>query len=192
MSTTKKNSPAKITKTVTASKDENKPSSKIILFLKNNKAATILSIALIVIISWFSIKLSSNESKFIDEKTQLISQHKIAIDSLKSRHLEVTTTVFSWSVRSELLRNNSESINQLISLFVKASGADLVQLINPEDNSISHSSDKKYEGNNYPDFNFTSTTMTILNEGNDVKIITPIMGYNNLLGILYVEIRKEK
>jgi hypothetical protein len=164
----------------------------LVAFLKNNKAATVLSILLLTVFIWLSVKLHLNEKSFINEKKQLITQHESTMDSLQINHLQFATKVFSWSVRSELLRNNTENLNQLLTLFIRESGADLVQIINPEDKTVLLSSDKKYEGNSYSgNFNFNVNNTVVLEEGTDVIIITPVMGFNKKIGVLIVKVRKK-
>lgn len=164
---------------------------KLIAFMKNNKAATVLSVLLLVVIIWFSFKIHINENKFNSEKTQLISLYENKIDSLQIKHIEFVTEVLSWSVRSELLRNNTENLNQLLTVFVKASGADLVQILNNEDKIVLLSTNKKFEGLSYSgllDFEINKTM--VLEDSGVVKIFTPIMGFNSMIGILIVEFRK--
>jgi hypothetical protein len=58
-------------------------------------------------------------------------------------------------------------------VFVKESGADLVQLINPEDKMVLISSDKKYEGSTYSgNLNFDLDNPIVIKEGSNVKIVT--------------------
>jgi Ca2+/Na+ antiporter len=172
--------------------NQSKFKAKLIAFLKNNKAASVLTVLLLVVFMWFSIKIRMNEKNFNNEKTQLITQYESKIDSLQIKHLEFATEVFSWSVRSELLRNNTENLNQLLTVFVKESGADLVQIVNSEDKIIILSSDKKFEGVSYSGLlNFEIKKTMVLEDGGVVKIITPVMGFNNMIGILIVELRKE-
>lgn len=192
MSTEEKKNPGENESEPTQVKTRNKFMGKLGAFLKRNLAATGLSLLLLVVLIWFSGRLRINERNFNNEKTQLITQYESTIDSLQINHLEFATKVFSWSVRSELLRNNTENLNQLLTVFVKESGANLVQLINPEDNMVLVSSDKKYEGNPYSgNLNFELNKPTVLKEGNDVKIITPVMGYTDKIGILIVELKRE-
>jgi hypothetical protein len=171
---------------------EEKTGNKFVAFLKNNIVASILAILLVVVLIWFSVKMSINERNFEKEKAQLITHYEGKIDSLQIKHLEFATEVFSWSVRSELLRNNTENLSQLLTVFVQESGADLVQLINPEDRMVLLSSDKKFEGNPYSgNLDFESDNLTVLKEGGDVKIITSVMGFNNKIGVLIVELKKK-
>ena len=158
------------------SKTKNTFKEKIVGFFKNNKVATVLTVLLLVVFIWFSIKIRINEKNFNNEKTQLITQYESKIDSLQIKHLEFATEVFSWSVRSELLRNNTENLNQLLSIFVRQSGADLVQLVNPKDNIVLLSSDKKFEGTTLETTAFSNLTNTkVYTKEILVKIVSPVM-----------------
>ena len=158
------------------SKTKNTFKEKLVGFFKNNKVATVLTVLLLVVFIWFSIKIRINEKNFNNEKTQLITQYESKIDSLQIKHLEFATEVFSWSVRSELLRNNTENLNQLLSIFVRQSGADLVQLVNPKDNIVLLSSDKKFEGTTLETTAFSNLTNTkVYRKEILVKIVSPVM-----------------
>lgn len=164
---------------------------KMIAFLKNNKVVTILSVLLLIVFTWFSVKINSNEKKFLNEKSLLIAQYEREIDSLQIEQLVFSTEVFSWSVRSELIRNNDENLNQLLTVFVQESGANRIQLIHPKDKIVLMSSDKKFEGSTYTgelDLSVTKTTVVKTNEG--VQVITPVMGFNNKIGVLLVELKQ--
>ena len=121
----------------------------------------------------------------------MITQYESKIDSLQIKHLEFATEVFSWSVRSELLRENTENLNQLLTVFVQQSGADLVQLVNPKDNIVLLSSDKKFEGTSLETSAFSNlTSTTVYTEANSVKIVSPVMGFNDKIGVLLVVLNK--
>jgi hypothetical protein len=165
---------------------------KIVDILQNNKVSSVLALLLLIVFVWLFVKIRINERNFQNEKTELINQHSIFIDSLQINHLEFATEVFSWSVRTELIRNNTENINQLLTIFVKESGADLVQLIDPEGNTILLSSDKKFEGKEYSGgLNFELNSTIVLKTGKDLKIITPVMGFNSKIGILIVQLTRK-
>ncbi|WP_322548937.1 hypothetical protein [Flavobacterium psychraquaticum] len=173
------------------SKTKNTFKEKIVGFFKNNKVATVLTVLLLVVFIWFSIKIRINEKNFNNEKTQLITQYESKIDSLQIKHLEFATEVFSWSVRSELLRENTENLNQLLTVFVQQSGADLVQLVNPKDNIVLLSSDKKFEGTSLETSAFSNlTSTTVYTEANSVKLVSPVMGFNDKIGVLLVVLNK--
>lgn len=175
---------------------------KFLDFIKSNIITVLLAVILIILLIWASVKINANEkqyekektaliAKFENERSALITKYEIEKDSMQFRNLESSSKIFSWSVRSELLRNNTENLNQLFNAFVKESGADLVQLVDPETNVITLSSDKKFEGMEYDqkiDFSLTEQQELMVEGG--IKIMTPVMGLNSPLGILIVQIDK--
>ena len=175
---------------------------KLLDFVKKNIVAVLLAIILIIVLIWYSIKIGTIEKQYEEERTELvtkseneksalITKHATEKDSMQIKNLESESRIFSWSVRSELMRNNTENLNQLVNAFVRESGADLVQLIDPKTNKISLSSDKKFEGLDYPQkMDYSQTEPHILKEEGGIKIITPVMGLNNAIGILIVQINK--
>jgi hypothetical protein len=161
-------------------------------FVKNNKAASFLGILLVVVFVWLMVKIYINDRNYNNEKAQLISQYENQIDSMQVSHLRFATEVFSWSVRSELLRENAENLNQLLTVFVKGSGANLIQLVNPADNIVLLSTDKKFEGIPYAmGLNIETNETNVVNADNTVSIVTPVMGFNNKIGVLIVELKKD-
>ena len=161
---------------------------RIVNFLMNNKLAVLLFIILIVVFAWLSIKNSQQERQFLQEKTELQTNYETKIDSLKVDYITFASEVFSWSVRSEMLRNNEENLNQLVSAFVKKSNVSLVQIVDMKDKKVILSSDKKYEGEAYTGNLDQSDSETVVqtNQEGKQQIITPIMGFNSKIGILVV------
>ncbi|MEP6262263.1 MAG: hypothetical protein ABJ092_11835 [Gillisia sp.] len=174
---------------------------KLLDFFKRNFVAVLLAIILIIVLIWYSVKISADEKEFEKERTEmvtksknersaLITKYEEEKDSLQIKNLESASKIFSWSVRSELMRNNTENLNQLVNEFVRESGADLVQLIDPKTNKITLSSDKKFEGTDYTQkIDYALTEPQTLKDEEGIKIITPVMGLNSALGILIVQMR---
>jgi len=169
-----------------------KSKARLTSFIKKNLIPVVLALLLIVVAIWFLIKVSVDAKRFENEKTQLITLYETQMDSLQVKHIEFASTVFSWSVRSELMRNNVENLNQLLTVFVKESGADLVQLVNPENKLILLSSDKKFEGTTYnQNLDFEIENTVVLEQDGKVIIVTPVMGFNSTIGILSVELKHD-
>jgi len=160
---------------------------KVLNFLKKNIAAVVLTFLLIVVFIWFSVKINNNKNHFENEKTQLITKYETERDSLQIKSLEFASTVFSWSIRSEMLRNNMENLNQLLTVFVQESTASLVQIVDPETRMVILSSDKKCEGIEYDkEINFEINEPVVIKDDQKIIIITPIMGFSNRIGVLIV------
>jgi Ca2+/Na+ antiporter len=153
-----------------------------------NPFVAILLLALIVMFIWFSVKIRSERRTFIKDKNELIARNAHQADSIRVKNIAFAAKVFSWSVRSEMLRGNTENLNQLFTVFIQESGADLAQLINTGNNTIVLSSDKKYEGTKFEkpanvNLNLQTTTTVPAR----VTVYTPVMGFNKEIGILKVE-----
>ncbi len=177
-----KNSPSKDLKPVSSPKVPN--------FLRKNIAAVVLAIILILAFIWFNAKIDKNKNQFENEKNQIITQYETERDSLQIKNLVFVSSVFSWSIRSEMLRNNMENLNQLLTVFVQESSASLVQIINPETRMVILSSDKKYEGTKYTrKVNFEINQPVVLKDDQMISIVTPIMGFSNRIGVLIVEVK---
>ncbi|MFY8187314.1 MAG: hypothetical protein ACOVLC_05085 [Flavobacterium sp.] len=167
--------------------------SRTLNFLKAHLLSVVLLLLLIVGYAWFSVEKTAQKKQFIQEKSALILEQANTIDSLKMNHLKFATEVFSWSVRSELMRENTENLSQLLTVFVKDSGADLVQLIDPKNQKILLSSDKKFEGNQSSENNLAEINNTVMiRNQNSFKILSPIMGFNDKIGVLKVVINAQK
>ena len=163
---------------------------KTLNFLKKNIAAVVLTILLIVVFIWFSAKIANNKKQFENDKIQLITQYETERDSLQIKSLEFASIVFSWSIRSEMLRNNMENLNQLLTVFVQESTASLVQIVDPENRMVILSSDKKYEGIEYDkEINFEINEPVVIKDDQKITITTPIMGFSNRIGVLIVEVK---
>ena len=161
---------------------------KVSDFFKRNIPAVVLALLLILVFIWFSVKIDNNKNHFENEKIQLITKYETERDSLQINNLVFASSVFSWSIRSEMLRNNMENLNQLLTVFVKKSGANVVQLVNPDTKIVLVSSDEKFEGNPYPGkLDYELSDPIVLKEASGVRILTPVMGFNNTIGILVVE-----
>jgi len=161
---------------------------RFITIIKTHKLSVFLFLCLVVVFSWLTIKNSSQERQFQREKSELITMYTYRVDSLKVEHLKFATEVFSWSVRSELLRDNTENLNQLLTIFVQQSGADLVQIVHPTNNLVLLSSDKKFEGSESTASGLANLTQTrITNQEHTIQIVTPVMGFNDTIGVLLVE-----
>jgi len=176
--------------------DENTPSKNqqvsgfnVSGFLSKNIAAVVLAILLILVFIWFSVKINNNRKHAENEKMQLITQYEAERDSLQIKSLEFVSSVFSWSIRSEMLRNNMENLNQLVTVFVQESDANLVQIVDPETRVVILSSDKKYEGIGYEkEINFEINQPVVIRDDQKITIITPIFGFSNRIGVLIVEV----
>ena len=170
------------------SHQEKKKESKIKAWIKKHKSVCFLIVVLIVVLLAAFIKIKFMERNFAKEKLKLRSCYEHQLDSIKSSQLVTISEVFSWAVRSELLRNNKEQINQFFLTLIKKPGFQKIQLIDPVSTRVILSTDKKEEGQIFRDAHRFIIPETIsFKKDSLLQIVTPITGLNDQIGILVIE-----
>ena len=148
----------------------------------------LLALTLLIVFIVFKVKMRNLENEYVVQKNQLINSYEIKIDSLNIANIELTVKTFSWAVRSELMRENMEQVNQLMNAFVQEPTIQNVKLIDQEDARIVISTNKKEEGQEFENKELLNTDrITAFRETSLIRIVTPIMGLNKKLGLLVVE-----
>lgn len=151
--------------------------------IKNWKIIAALAILLSIVL-YYNFILYQTKNQFKEEKETLITQYTQEIDSLKLAKTTEIVKVFSWAVRSELLRENFEQVDLLFNTFVKESNMVKISLINIETQKVQLSTDKKLENEL-----FTELDLLKLNEltVDNNRIVAPISRLNKQLGLLIVD-----
>ncbi len=166
---------------------EKKHKSKLIKFIKQYKVILSFVLIIVILFAWSIIRINSLERSHEKQTQELLSEFNSKIDSLVISNMEYTTEVFSWVIRSELVRKNKEEVNHLFNNFIKTPNVVNIQLIDNESYEILISTDKKDEGNMVDKdvYDVSRPHKKELEEG--IEFINPIMGHNRLLGILVVK-----
>jgi hypothetical protein len=185
-------------KPISNNEEPNKNKKSYTDWLKKNYCVVIplaLVIVLISIIAYYQVKINTLHSNCIIEKDKLrdefkqkesiiITKYQNNIDSLNTDNIRHLTTVFSWSIRAELMRGNKEQASILMNQFIKTTGIMEINLIDPENYSIILSTNKKEEGERFTD-------ITAINNIEKAKsknlIIVPVSGINETIAYLSVK-----
>jgi Ca2+/Na+ antiporter len=156
--------------------------------IRRHPLVFILLLFVIFLVIWGLFRINSQKKAFTKEKTELISTYENQLDSLKLNRIELATKTFSWAVRSEMMRNNIENINELFNRFIRTSDAKLLQLIDTKTNTVVLSTDKKFQGQRFTTPSFISLEIeSTIRDSVSTKVYTPIMGINEMLGLLIAE-----
>lgn len=159
-----------------------KKQSKFWKFVFKHKYYLGLILIIIALSLWTFVKINILQSSFKDEKAQIVLNYELKLDSLNSSRLLLTAKTFSWAIRSELIRDNKDQVNQFFNDFIKGSDIEKLQLINPETSIIEISTDKKDEGVKMPVYSSIDKQVVNTNPDN-FQIITPITGLNKKMAI---------
>lgn len=171
--------------------NKDKKQNKLWLFIKENIGYVILFILLLVSIIWALLKININDNRYKKQITELKTIQINQIDSIKSASYEQMAEVFSWAVRSELIRQNYDQISQFFKSMVQdsksRSNIHKLYLVDPSNHQVIISTDQKDEGTTLSDIQIQTNEMITRKENNYVRIISPIMGLNKQLGILVID-----
>jgi hypothetical protein len=160
-------------------------------FVRKHPVATTVLIGLIAIVTVFYGK----EIQGNIEKKALVKAANMQIRQNDEALAKLIVKPLVWSIRSEMLRNNMEQVNQLISDLIKNSQIQYIHLLDL-DGTVKLSTNKKMEGQFITDdavktvLGIDSTSL-IAPENNQITVVSPIMDYDKKLGTLVVGISYE-
>lgn len=164
---------------------------KTLAFINKHKLPLALLLALLVVFIFFTVKTRNLEKEHFVKQQKLIEHYDLAIDSLQISNVELAVKAFSWAVRSELLRDNVEQVNQLFISFVQEPGIVNVKLVNPRNAIVTLSTNKKEEGTSFENLPLLQADEQVVTATDDyIFAVNPIMGMNVKLGVLIVEVQK--
>lgn len=156
-------------------------------FIMNNKGSFLIVTILLVALIWSQIKIRSIKNN----NEALIESYQATIDSLSSTSMQLTTKVFTWAIRSEMIRGNNENIDQFLVALIKEPNINKIQLLDPKTGNIVLSTNRKEEGKteNNPAIVKADDLITIP-DSLSYRIACPVMGLNNRLGVVVMDISK--
>ncbi len=167
--------------------------------IKNHIWYLLVSILLFVGLVWLTISFFSAktdyDTSFLEQQSnfnQIEANHKIVLDSIQKTRVEQISTIFSWSVRGELMRENLEQIDQLFRKFIKESGVRRVELIDETTRKVTISSDRKTENEEIAADNplWNLSEIEIQDNEDEILVLVPLMDLTKKLGVLRIAYTK--
>ena len=175
------NEPVSQVSTTTTTK--RKPS-KIVRYILDHKLLFSLIFALIVVFIWGQCKIGQLEK----QQDALKVAHKAQKDSQQQADYMLVSKVFSWAVRSDMMRNNFDQANQYIENIVKEPYIKKAFAIDAANNTIVLSSDKNEVGLPVSDITLLQPGVnSVVKNDSTMRIVTPITGLNKKVGISVIE-----
>ncbi|HPI31217.1 MAG TPA: hypothetical protein PLB59_10510 [Bacteroidales bacterium] len=144
----------------------------------------------LVIFLWKQAEIKSLKKNHEARITEITTQANNTIMENNRKNIETLTRVFTWAVRSEMLRQNMEQIDTYMTDLVKTEGMHHISVINSE-GIVVRSTNKKYEGVVYPgpiakELSGITEVITKSDETGDMVSICPVMGLDNRMGTLII------
>lgn len=184
MSTTENNNSPELQKqpaTTTATKKPN----RLVKYILKHKLVFSLMFSLIVVFIW----AQCNISRLNKENTAIENACKSKIDSVMVENYKAVSDVFSWAVRSDLMRNNLDQANQYLENVLKQPFVKKAYVIDIDKKLILLSTNKAENGLPVADITLLQPKhqVAVLNDST-TRFISPITGLNTITGVSVLEV----
>jgi hypothetical protein len=151
----------------------------------------LLVIALAVVYGWKVLAVRGASEALEVELARLTEQTRGALVDQTREMLMLSAVPLSWSVRTEMIKENYDQIDDYMQRFVKEPHVNLVVLVNHE-GSVQIATDKKLEGQAahtvFPPGVLEVSRATVIEpeDSGEILAAVPILSYDARLGTLVV------
>jgi hypothetical protein len=155
-----------------------------------------IAIVWIVISLPFCIYLAytmlSQRALFSSTLKDMETKYSYTIDSIQTTSNEQVSKVFTWAVRSEMIRGNVEQTDVLFSTLVREKNISKISLTNSGVNEIILSSDKNDQNTSISnnDFVLKNDEPKTISDSTSNRVFTPVLGIDKKIGILELVFQK--
>ena len=160
-------------------------------FWKKHFLSLLLFLGIIIAVIWGVIGKNNLEKAHKTKVEQLNAQHTKAMDSIVLEKAELITSTLALAVRSELIDENKDQVNQYFLQMIKNKQISKVMLVNQTNGNIIMSTNKKDESMKFDNKRLLDAKNVIsVNTSNTIMTSTPVMGLNSQMAVLIVETTK--
>ena len=155
----------------------------------------VLVVLLLGVYLWKDLAVRSVEKKMEVQRLELAEQAQKMIQGKTRYFLRLATVPLVWTIRQEMLRENTGQINDYLIQYVREPGIKQILIAKP-DGTITAATNKKHEGLSFSSLYlvaFLEKTEIFFSDGPEGQliIVAPLMGYNEKLGILLMVYEQE-
>lgn len=159
---------------------------------------TILVAVFLMVTMWIvkNIELNKARKEAIHEKQIFQDRAAALMTDTHKEHLKLLAKPYVWAIRNELLSGNTQQVHAYANEMVKEKNFQSIVVANDKGIILS-STNKKNEGKDFTTIGkpeYLSGNTTIVENINDSILVmkSPVMGFNNKLGILMITFKIEK
>lgn len=186
--TTNENTPVK-KDTMAGSSSIGKETPKKKPFWKKHFLSLFLFVLLIISAAWGYFANRAMESKYEKEITALTQEHDAEIERIKVENIKQLSNTLALAVRSEMIAENMNQVNQYFLQTLKTFDVEKVMLVDHNTSVALLSTNKKDENTNFGDPGLVNAKEAMTKMYNNHHYAaTPIMGLNTQLGVLIIQV----
>ena len=160
-------------------------------FKRNRSWLIIIGVLLILMITlfiWKYIGEKNYEKQLVEQQELYQSKINTTVHQESKAFLSKIMKPLTWAVRTEILKDNMDQVNDYMEQFVKEEHIELIMVIDA-DGDIVASTDLKKVGQRYSD-EYSAALLSVNGitvkdyENESIIAAAPVMGYNSKLGTL--------
>lgn len=153
-------------------------------YLLRHKMVFSLLFALIAVFVWAQLTIRKQRK----EKEALIASMAITFDSLNVENHKTLATIFTWTIRNDLMRKNIEQLDKYLINVVQLPYIKKAYIIDPESKTILLSTDSSENGLPVSDITLLHPkTSAIQMNDSTFRLIAPVTGLSGFIGISVLE-----
>lgn len=144
---------------------------------------------LVISVAWGFLNNKITVRRYENTLTELKQQRQVKMDSLNVAHVKDLSNTLALAVRSEMIAQNMQQIDQYFIQTVKMLNVDRILLVDPTNGKVLLSTNKKDNNTIFTNqalVHVKKATTIKLNENDYVS--APIMGLNTQLGTLIIQV----
>lgn len=176
------------------SDNDQRPSTSNPGFVSKKTYVITIVVGLVLLVAfwiWSYFEANSAQKKAEVQKQSLKEQAHKQLLLAHEDHLRLLSLPFVWAVRTEMLQGNMSQVNLYMNEMVRKKNFQNIAVIDNK-GIIKSSTNKKNEGRPFGEIerstNLEIDDTNVNNVGDSILILTsPIMGFNNKLGTLYLK-----
>src|SRR5690554_3901201 len=158
-------------------------------FWKRHFLSLFLLTLLIVSVAWGYFANRSTVSNYEKQITTLTQKHETELQKLKVEHIKQLSNTLALAVRSEMIAENMNQVNQYFLQTLKTFDVEKVMLVDHNTSVALLSTNKKDENTNFGDPGLVNAKEAMTKMYNNHHYAaTPIMGLNTQLGVLIIQV----
>lgn len=169
--------------------------------LKTSQIIMIILVGLVILLPlgvyfFMNLEISKMEYRQKQETDSLRTQTALEIRQNNEANLQTVAKVFSWAVRAEMMRDNMEQVDQIMTELVKVKPYQQVVLLS-NDGKVLLSTDKKYEEKTYTEQFYQqiagSDQVEIKTQtSGELLVSAPVYGIDSRLGSIVITYKTDE
>lgn len=158
-------------------------------FWKRHFLTLFLLSLLVVSIGWSYFSKQIVVANYEEQITALKNEHELELKTMRAYHIQQLSNTLALAVRSEMIAENKNQVNQYFLQTLKLFDVEKVMLADPITGKIILSTNKKDEQTVFGSEGLigAKSSLTKMYEGKTYAA-TPIMGLNTQLGVLIIQL----